>query len=282
MLEMVNCTVSGNTAPSAGGLFFSSATSPASLIRNCIFWDNTPSEIEVNVGTLEVCHSDIEGTSVWPDPASCDGSNINADPLFVNAASGNYRLRCTPTASPCIDAGLDGNVATDVQDVNENSNTGEIAADRDLATRIVPDNSGDLMEVDMGAHETSPYTLCVADFNDDCYVNVLDLLLLIGGWGPCPPPPAGCHYDIGPISGACSAPDGMVNATDLLALIANWGQCVECGGLGVGEGAPASVEDCERDCEAQYPTTTQGFTDCMNRCIQSLCEQQLLPPEDCN
>ena len=55
--------------------------------------------------------------------------------------------------------------------------------------------------------------VCLADTNGDTLVNVTDLLILLGGWGPNP----GHAADI---SG-----DGEVNVTDLLALLAAWGAC---------------------------------------------------------
>jgi hypothetical protein len=50
-----------------------------------------------------------------------------------------------------------------------------------------------------------------ADFNCDGLVNVEDLLLVIGAWGPCTKSNCPDTND-----------DGEVNVTDLLAVIANW------------------------------------------------------------
>lgn len=57
---------------------------------------------------------------------------------------------------------------------------------------------------------------CPADINNDGFVNVTDLLLVINNWGACAPPGT-CTGDINN--------DGQVNVTDLLAVINNWGQC---------------------------------------------------------
>lgn len=54
-----------------------------------------------------------------------------------------------------------------------------------------------------------------ADINHDGAVTTTDLLILLGAWGPCPSPPAGCPADIDG--------DGSVTVTDLLALLAAWG-----------------------------------------------------------
>ena len=55
--------------------------------------------------------------------------------------------------------------------------------------------------------------LCLADVNKDSSVNVTDLLLLLGAWGPNP----GHAADIND--------DDNVNVTDLLSLLAAWGAC---------------------------------------------------------
>ncbi len=49
--------------------------------------------------------------------------------------------------------------------------------------------------------------------NGDGFVNVTDLLAVLGAWGPCP----GCPEDINA--------DGFVNVTDLLAVLSAWGPC---------------------------------------------------------
>jgi glucose/arabinose dehydrogenase len=64
---------------------------------------------------------------------------------------------------------------------------------------------------------------CAADIAPqppDGVVNVLDLLAVIGAWGPCGDPGA-CPADIAPRPGG----DGTVNVADLLAVITNWGPC---------------------------------------------------------
>ncbi|MHC5024790.1 MAG: hypothetical protein ACYTGG_12950, partial [Planctomycetota bacterium] len=49
------------------------------------------------------------------------------------------------------------------------------------------------------------------DVNGDGVVDILDLLALLGDWGPCPPP---CPSDIDG--------NGVVDIVDLLGLLANW------------------------------------------------------------
>jgi murein tripeptide amidase MpaA len=52
------------------------------------------------------------------------------------------------------------------------------------------------------------------DVNNDGIVDVIDLLALLGAWGPCPAPPMGCPADVNG--------NGAVEIADLLTLLANW------------------------------------------------------------
>ena len=55
----------------------------------------------------------------------------------------------------------------------------------------------------------------VGDLDGDGTVGILDLLILLSSWGPCPDPPDPCPADLDI--------DGTVGIFDLLALLANWG-----------------------------------------------------------
>lgn len=57
---------------------------------------------------------------------------------------------------------------------------------------------------------------CFGDVNDDNIVNVVDLLAVLAGWGPCQPP-ANCPADLDG--------DGTIGVLDLLQLLAGWGDC---------------------------------------------------------
>ncbi len=57
---------------------------------------------------------------------------------------------------------------------------------------------------------------CMADITDDDTVDVLDLLALLGAWGPCPPKDE-CTGDIDM--------SGEVDVLDLMLLLAAWGPC---------------------------------------------------------
>ncbi len=88
---ITNCTFSGNSAGSRGGGMFNDSSSPT--LTNCILWGDTPEEIYS--GTPVVTYSDVQGG--WPGEG-----NIDIDPMFVEAANGDYHLQAS---SPCIETG---------------------------------------------------------------------------------------------------------------------------------------------------------------------------------
>jgi hypothetical protein len=67
---------------------------------NNIIWGVGTNAVLDSLSTVTNSYSDLSGAGIYPGT-----SNINADPLFIDAAARDYRLR---TNSPCIGAGLDG------------------------------------------------------------------------------------------------------------------------------------------------------------------------------
>ncbi len=63
---------------------------------------------------------------------------------------------------------------------------------------------------------SGPVDTCPADINNSGTVDVSDLLIVIGTWGPCADP-SDCPGDINN--------SGTVDVSDLLAVIGAWGQC---------------------------------------------------------
>ncbi len=117
---LTNCTFSRNSADYGGGM---GNVEGSPTITNCILWGNAaPTGHEIALGstaypsTLTVRYSDIEGgaAEAYVDPGcilDLDGTNIDADPLFVLGPLHDYYLSdmaaCQSVTSPCVDAGSD-------------------------------------------------------------------------------------------------------------------------------------------------------------------------------
>lgn len=265
--EIINSTISGNTAYRGGGgikLLFGGTPAVPSKLRNSIVWGNTSTtngyEIDVkDGGALEVDYSDVRGRTnstyvsgagqiTWVE-VSGQQTNIgetitgtpNHDPNFVGG--GDYHLDC-PT--PCANV---GNLNSSIIPQNEFS-LGTAAStdptpDLDLATRVQN------LRVDMGAYEKT-LSACPRDFNGDGGVGVPDLLLVINSWGPCGSP---CPTDTAPNGG-----DGEVGVPDLLAVINAWGPC-PCRTT-ASDSIPQVVTDCMEICENE-----PDYGACVTKCL---------------
>jgi hypothetical protein len=242
---VINCTFNGNASELIGGGMMINAGNP--ILISCIFWGNAPEEVWDWSDSLVVTYSNVQGG--WPgqgnigadplfvrqsdsdcclpnhyttgcaDPA-CEAIVCEAEPYCCDEEWGAYcpalaivlcgdlcsrDLHLQP-GSPCIDAG-------------DNTAVPEgITTDLDGNPRFVDDPDtmdtgyGDPPLVDMGAYEYQGLP-CPWDLSGNGNVDVVDLLMVIGSWGPC----AGCPADFNE--------DGLVNVVDLLALIANFGPC---------------------------------------------------------
>jgi len=107
-ITLANCTVSGNTASYNGGGIFNNNTNSNGTITlaNCIFYKDVGGEIADYSSTKAIItYSDIQGSYVGT-------GNIDADPQFVNAATGDLHLK---PGSPCLGKGTpNGAPATDL------------------------------------------------------------------------------------------------------------------------------------------------------------------------
>ncbi len=155
---ITNCTFAYNTGGGSGGAIHNYSDS-APTLTNCILWGaSSPAGQEIissGGASCTVSYSDVGQTGGFTDV----GGNIDSDPLFIDAPSGDLGLR---PGSPCIDA-ADGDVApaTDIEgnprndDDPETPNTG----------------AGTPPCVDMGAYEFqtgNPWTPAVTPFAGGC------------------------------------------------------------------------------------------------------------------
>jgi len=102
---ITNCTFSGNSADTGGGMDNYNSSSPT--ITNCIMWgDTAPAgpEIYNNASTPTVTYSDIEGGCAATG-STCGAGNIALNPNFVVGPDGVYYLN--QSTSPCVNAGSD-------------------------------------------------------------------------------------------------------------------------------------------------------------------------------
>ncbi len=133
---IANCTIANNTASTGqngGGIYCGDNTGVT--LNNCIIWGNSTggsghqlyawsSSLGVALNYCDYSNgaNDIGGTGTVT-PTAC----IQQNPLFVNAAGGNYRLS---GSSPCIDAGSNALVPPGITtDLDGNPRMRESAVD---------------------------------------------------------------------------------------------------------------------------------------------------------
>jgi PKD repeat protein len=140
--DMLNTTISCNSATSfAGGIWFENSAYTYKITNSIIWGNHAPTfpDYRLNVGTTNFTYSLI--------PGYIGGTNnLDTNPHFIDTLVGNFRLSAS---SPCKDLG-DNNAATSINP--------PLIYDLDGNTRII--NS----TIDMGAYEAPLAVSPVADF----------------------------------------------------------------------------------------------------------------------
>lgn len=139
-----------------------------------------------------IIHSDVQGGYVGL-------GNIDADPCFVDAGGGDFRLS---SDSPCIDAG-------------DNSEPNLGATDMDGHPRIIDGDCNDAEVVDMGAYEFN-YAY-MGDFDYSCGVDFADFSIIALAWMA---EPGDHNWD--PICNIAVPPDSLIDWRDAAVLCDNW------------------------------------------------------------
>jgi len=154
--SFVNCTFAENTA-TEGGAVYDEAVGDLTF-TNCVLWGDEPDEVSF----WPKQHTVVTMTYSCVDGGYEGEGNIDADPLFVDAAGGNFRL---DAASPCIDAGCL------VAEVTEDFEGDARGFDGSAEPR------GDGSDYDMGADEyVSPHS---ADTDQDRCISVREISRVI-------------------------------------------------------------------------------------------------------
>ena len=148
---LINCTLSRNTSQAERTYLYNWGGSHIT-ITNSILWGNSDALGDNTIfGAVDIAHSVVQGG--WSGTG-----NLDSNPQFVDAATGDFRLR---TSSPALDAGDNTAVLSDTLDLDGDGDLSEpIPFDLDNHARFIdvlstPDTgNGTAPIVDMGAYET--------------------------------------------------------------------------------------------------------------------------------
>jgi predicted outer membrane repeat protein len=217
---IANCTFIGNSSAICPGAAVNAWGTQTSVV-NCILWDNVYESTDSQGDQISAAPTTVLANNFvqgWDGTLGGTG-NSSDDPLLIDpdGADDDYGTEDDNARlsddSPCRDEGSNSFLPPDEFDVDEDGDTAEpLPLDLDLLPRVVNDL------VDVGAYEHQG-SACPADVepakSGDGQVNVDDLILVIGNWGPCGS--TDCTADI--------TNDGMVDIDDLLFVILHWGEC---------------------------------------------------------
>ena len=183
-VNLVNCTVVDNVAGRAGGGIYSLTTPNAmipygddamcycAVVNNSIVMYNTlASGLESNYATSDRNGGGVKFQYCCSSPLPKGDGNLSADPDFVNATKGDFRLS---QDSPCINKGADSYIKSDVFQDSRPGNPAIGGYFCSLSSSTLSADGPDLVGnpriafgvIDIGAYECMDVPLRKIDYSD--------------------------------------------------------------------------------------------------------------------
>jgi predicted outer membrane repeat protein len=167
-----NCTLAGNEATGAGGAIAATNAAAVITLENSVVWGNTPVPDPL-VGLDTVRYSLVEG-------GAAGEGNIDTDPMFADAAGGDYTLA---PGSPAIDAADNFPYQDSIGPYQDLAGNARVVDDPDT-----PDTGLSLIGpvIDMGCYEFGELnapSACLGDLDGDDDTDVFDFAILADGFG---------------------------------------------------------------------------------------------------